>query len=163
MKIRISLMLVAVAAISFAFGWGTAGNSAGLSEKTIFNLSIAMHGEAFAYAKYLLYAHHARQGGEKELADLFEETAKVEHFQHFAEEAQLAGLVGRDADNLKEAIKGESEEIETMYLEFAQEATASGDKAAAERFEEIRHDEMGHRDAFQAAMKTWESKTAGSQ
>jgi rubrerythrin len=35
-----------------------------------------------------------------------------------------------------------------MYLEFAEKAKAIGDAAAATRFEEIRHDEMGHRDTF---------------
>ena len=39
-----------------------------------------------------------------------------------------------------------------MYLEFAQKAKVAGDTAAATRFEEIRHDEMRHRDAFKAAL-----------
>ncbi len=125
--------------------------------KTMDNLSTAMHGEAFAYAKYLLYAEHARKGGNKELADLFEKTANTERFEHFAEEAQLAGLVGSDADNLKDAIRGESYEIEAMYLEFAQKAKVAGDAAAADRFEEIRHDEMSHRDALKAALAKLES------
>src|ERR1700674_813433 len=119
-----------------------------LDRKTMENLSTAMHGEAFAYAKYLLYAEHARKSGNKELADLFEKTANTERFEHFAEEAELAGLVGSDADNLKDAIKGESYEIDTMYFEFAQKAKVAGDTVAAARFEEIRHDEMVHRDTF---------------
>jgi rubrerythrin len=86
-----------------------------------------MHGEAFAYAKYLLYAEHARKGGNQELADLFEKTANTERFEHFAEEAELAGLVGSDAENLRDAIKGESYEIDIMYLEFAGQAKAAGD------------------------------------
>jgi rubrerythrin len=134
-----------------------------LDQKTLDNLSTAMHGEAFAYVKYLLYAEHARKSGHKELADLFEKTANTERFEHFAEEAQLAGLVGSDADNLKDAIQGESYEIDTMYLEFAQKAKVAGDTAAAARFEEIRHDEMGHRDAFKIALANLESKLAGGQ
>lgn len=125
--------------------------------ETLENLSTAMHGEAFAYVKYLLYAEHASKSGNKELADLFEKTANTERFEHFAEEAQLAGLVGSDADNLKDAFKGESYEIETMYLEFAQKAKVAGDTAAAARFEEIRNDEMGHRDAFKVALAKLES------
>ena len=123
-----------------------------LEPKTLDNLSTAMHGEAFAYVKYLLYAEHARKSGNKELGDLFEKTANTERFEHFAEEAQLAGLVGSDADNLKDAIKGESYEIDIMYLEFAEKAKVAGDTAAAARFEEIRHDERGHRDAFKIAL-----------
>jgi rubrerythrin len=128
-----------------------------LDRKTLDNLFTAMHGEAFAYVKYLLFAELAHKNGNKELADLFEKTANTERFEHFAEEAQLAGLVGSDADNLKDAIKGESYEIETMYLEFAQKAKVAGDTAAAARFEEIRHDEMGHRDAFKVALAKLES------
>lgn len=128
-----------------------------LDRKTLDNLSTAMHGEAFAYVKYLLYAEHARKSGNKELADLFEKTANTERFEHFVEEAELAGLVGCDADNLKDAIRGESYEIDTMYLEFAQKAKVAGDTAAAARFEEIHHDEMGHRDAFKIALAKLES------
>jgi rubrerythrin len=124
----------------------------GLDQKTLDNLSTAMHGEAFAHVKYLLYAEHARKNGNTELADLFEKTAKVERFEHFAEEAELAALVGSDADNLQDAIKGESFEIDTMYLEFAQAARITKGLDAAERFEEIRRDEMGHRDAFKIAL-----------
>jgi rubrerythrin len=125
--------------------------------KTLDNLSTAMHGEAFAYVKYLLFAEHARKSGNKELAELFEKAANTERFEHFAEEAELAGLVGSDADNLKDAIKGECYEIDAMYLEFAQKAKVAGDTAAAARFEEIRHDEIGHRDAFNSALAKLES------
>ena len=128
-----------------------------LDQKTLDNLSTAMHGEAFAYVKYLLYAEHARKSGNKELAELFEKTAHTERFEHFSEEAHLAGLVGSDADNLKDATKSESYEIDTMYLEFAQKAKVAGDTAAAARFEEIRHDEMGHRDAFKTALAKLQS------
>jgi rubrerythrin len=132
-----------------------------LDQKTLDDLSTAMRGEAFAYAKYLLYAEHARKSGNKELADLFEKTANTERFEHFAEEAELAGLVGSDAENLRDAIKGESYEIDIMYLEFAGQATAAGDTAAAARFEEIRHDEMGHRDAFNSALAKLATRSAG--
>jgi rubrerythrin len=160
MKAGLSVALVAVAAVFFMIGRTTAQNSA-LHQQTLDNLSTAMHGEAFAYAKYNLFAQHARKSGNRQLAHLFAQTARVERFQHFAEEAQLAGIVGTDAENLKDAIKGESYEINTMYADFAKQAAAVGDKAAAERFEEIRHDEMGHRDAFQAALKNLESQQGG--
>jgi len=157
MKAALSFALIAVAAVFFMIGRTTAQNSA-LHQQTLDNLSTAMHGEAFAYAKYNLYAQHARQSGNKQLADLFAKTARVERFQHFAEEAQLSGLVGSDAANLQDAIKGESYEVNTMYPSFAKQAAALGDKAAADRFEEIRRDEMAHRDAYQVALKTLESR-----
>ncbi len=123
-----------------------------MNQRTQKNLVTAMHGEAFAFVKYMLFAEHARKNGHPELADLFEKTAHIERFEHLAEEAALAGLVGSDADNLSDAIEGESYEVETMYKEFAEQAAADGDHAAASRFAEVRGDEIGHRDAFKAAL-----------
>jgi len=111
-----------------------------------------MHGEAFAYAKYMLFSERARQSGNTELAQLFEKTAKEELLEHFAEEAALAELVGGDVENLEDAIQGEAYEVDTMYRDFAEQAFSAGDKAAGDRFEEIRHDEMKHRDAFKKAL-----------
>ena len=123
-----------------------------MTRTTMDNLSRAMHGEAFAYAKYMLFAERARQSGNTELAELLEKTAREELWAHFAEEAKLAGLVHDDADNLKDAIQGESYQVETMYREFAEQAGAAGDQAAADRFAEIRHDEIRHREAFKEAL-----------
>ncbi len=116
------------------------------------DLLTSMRGEAFAYAKYMLFARHAQRLGKLELARLFEKTAETELFEHFAEEAELADLVGADVDNLRDAIGGESYEIETMYREFAERARAVGDTAVAERFDEVRRDEVKHRDAFQVEL-----------
>jgi rubrerythrin len=129
----------------------TSGNTE-LSPATRDHLKTSMQGEAFAAVKYQLYAEHARKSGKTELADLFERTAKVERFEHLVEEAALAQLVRDDTTNLEDAIAGESYEIDTMYREFAEQARAAGDQAAASLFEEIRRDEMGHRDAFKAAL-----------
>ena len=123
-----------------------------MHQRTQKNLVTAMHGEAFAFVKYMLFAEHARKNGHPELADLFEKTAHVERFEHLAEEAELAGLVGSDADNLSDAIEGESYEVDTMYKEFAEQAAADGDQAVASRFAEVRGDEIGHRDAYKAAL-----------
>lgn len=123
-----------------------------MNKTTRDNLSAAMHGEAFAYAKYMLFAQRARQTGNPELAQLLEKTANEELLEHFAEEAALAEVVRSDVDNLEDAIAAESYEIETMYRNFAEQAFSAGDKAVGDRFEEIRHDEMKHRDAFKEAL-----------
>lgn len=123
-----------------------------LNKKTVQDLQTAMKGEAFAYAKYMLYAEHARKNGHPEIADLFENAANTERFEHFAEEAELAGLVGTDADNLRDAIKGENYESTTMYKQFADKAASYEDVDVSERFEEIRKDEAKHRDTFQSAL-----------
>ena len=163
MKTRGYITILAAGALLFLAGRMTARSSSSLSQKTQENLSTAMHGEAFAFAKYMLYAKHAEQNGNKELARTFRRTAHIERFQHFAEEAELAELVGSDADNLRDAIKGESYEVETMYRQLAEQAAAAGDKVAADRFEEIRRDEAGHRSIFMAALNSIEPHATGGQ
>lgn len=163
MKFWLFSSALVLAALFFSIGRTSASKGPSLTQKTHENLSTAMHGEAFAYAKYSLYADQARRNGNTELANLFEKSAKTERFEHFAEEARLAGLVGSDAENLKDAIKGESYEVETMYREFAEQAVTVGDRVAADRFGEIRNDEMKHRDAFKAALVKIEPKAVGGQ
>lgn len=150
MKVKTYVSFVAIATLLFLAGRLTAAGP--LNQQTRDNLMAAMHGEAFAYAKYMLFAERARKNGNQQLADLFSETAKTERFQHFSEMADLVGLVGSDADNIKDAMKGESDEIDNLYRKFAEQASAAGDKAAADRFEEVRNDEMKHRDAFKSAL-----------
>jgi rubrerythrin len=116
------------------------------------NLLAAMRGEAYAHAKYTLYAEQARRNGREALAQLFEQTAAIELHEHFTEEAELAGLLGSDEDNLREAISGESYEVETMYREFAEQATSAGEAPTAERFLEVRGDELRHRQLFEAML-----------
>lgn len=133
-----------------------------MNEQTRNNLLSAMQGEAFAFAKYMLFAEHARKAGNADLATLFERTAEVERLEHFAEEAELGGLVGSDSDNLRQAIAGEAYEVDTMYREFAEQAAAAGETAAAARFQEIRADETGHRAAYIAALDALEAQTRSS-
>lgn len=160
-----AMLLFAVAAIFFVFGRHVGLMSkpkAGLTQQTLDHLTTAMRGEAFAYTKYLLYAQHAHQNGNTELGNLFEQTAKTERFEHFSEEAQLAALVGRDTDNLKDTITGEASEINTMYFQFARQAETVGDFAAAKLFREVREDEMVHREAFQEALAKLNAQAAGN-
>lgn len=157
---RKSWMVLTVVALS-AFVAGLAvARTQQLNRKTMENLHAAMKGEAFAYASYMLYAEQARKTGHPEIAELFENAAKTERFEHFAEEAELAGLVGTNEENLQTAIKGESYEATTMYKDFADEATSVEDHQAAERFEEIRHDEMKHQAMFEAALQKLEQASA---
>jgi rubrerythrin len=129
------------------------------SGQTLTNLLDAMHGdrarqiggEAFAYAKYNLYADHAQQTGHPSIAKLFRGTAQVELREHFAGEAVLAGLVGSNWANLTDAITGETYAAQTMYPGFARQAAKAGDRHAAWLFSEIANDEAGHAAAFTAA------------
>jgi len=163
MRIQVILSLLVVGGLFFVLGRSTASKSGEVSEQTQKNLSTAMHGEAFAFAKYSLFAKQARRNGNYQLANLFEEAANTERLEHFAEEAKLAGLVGTDAENLRDAIKGESYEVDTMYRNFERDAAAAGDDVPAGRFEEIRRDEMKHRDAFKVALTKLQVNTAAAR
>ncbi|MFB7224717.1 ferritin family protein [Streptomyces sp. NPDC056227] len=116
------------------------------------NLDTAMHGEALAHAKYMLFAARARQTGNPTLARLFEGTAGVELHEHFASEAVLAGLVRTTKDNLRKAITGERNEANNLYPGFAKRATAVGDTAAARYFRDTAADEAKHAAAFQQSL-----------
>jgi rubrerythrin len=127
-------------------------SSPACSGQTQTNLLAAMHGEAFAHAKYSLYAKHAAATGHRAIAKLFGGTAEVELREHFAGEAVLAGLVGTNKVNLKAAIAGETYETKTMYPDFAHQAAKAGDRHAARLFTEIGREEGAHAHAFTAAL-----------
>ena len=119
-------------------------------------LVTALHGEAFAFARYSLFAAAARERGDERLAALFEGTANVELHEHFAELAELAGLVGTDADNLAAALQDENQEIEVTYPEFARQAREAGEEAVALRFEEIAADERAHARSLESELEALE-------
>lgn len=123
-----------------------------ISTRSRHNLMDAMRGEAFAFAKYKLFARQARNNGDYELADIFDKTADQEYLEHFVEQADLLQLVGTDEQDLTNAIAGESFEVDTLYKRFAEEAREDGDEQVAHRFEEIRRDEAFHQLAFHEAL-----------
>jgi rubrerythrin len=102
-----------------------------VNKSTRDNLETAMRSEAFTYAKYMLFAEGARKTGNPELAQLLEKTAKQELGEHFAEEAALAEIVRSDVDNLQDAIASESYGIESMYRDFAEQASLRATKPPA--------------------------------
>lgn len=120
------------------------------------NVFAALHGEAFAYARYMLYAEAARESGEERLAEMLEGIGNVELREHFKELAGLVGLVGADADNLTTAIQDESAEVEELYRGFAEQARLAGEDKVAARFEEIRGDEREHLRTLEGALEQLE-------
>jgi rubrerythrin len=127
-----------------------------MNAQTRDNLLAALHGEAFAHARYRLFAETARRSGDEDLAEMFDGIAAVELQEHFAELAALAELPGADADNLKVAIQDENDEVGNTYRSFAEQAREAGELAVADRFEEIRGDERAHIDALEAALERLE-------
>jgi rubrerythrin len=121
------------------------------AERTKTNLDTAMHGEATAYAKYTQWGKRAAGKGNADVGRLFKGNAEVERQEHFAEQAELSGLVGTTHQNLTKAIAGERYESSTMYPTFADRANAAGDTEAARFFKHNADDEAGHARDFQQA------------
>src|SRR6516162_2433637 len=114
-----------------------------LADSTRANALSAMHGEAMAHAKYLAYATQAQQDGRGQAAQQFTSAAHTELSDHFAREADLIGLGGDIAANLRDAISGETNEA-TMYRGFANQANADHDTAATALFTDLGDDEATH-------------------
>jgi rubrerythrin len=120
------------------------------------NVLMALHGEAFAYARYKLFARAARKSGDDRLASMFDGIAAVELEEHFAELAELVGLAGTDADNIRAALQDEDTEVEALYPTFAKQARSAGDTAIADRFEEMAEDEREHEKTLEQALERLE-------
>jgi rubrerythrin len=105
------------------------------------NLDIAMHGEAFAAAKYKRFAAFARTRGIADHAELLNGLADESRIGHFADEFRLAGLLSDDAQNLQDALRDKLYHVE-RYRQFAHEAEQDGDKRAATLFEMLMEDDQ---------------------
>ena len=123
-----------------------------LADSTRTNARSAMHGEAMAHAKYLAYAAQAQQAGRGQAAQQFASAARTELSDHFAREADLIGLGGDIAANLRDAISAETNEATTMYRDFAKQANADHDTAAAALFTVLGDDEATNAKDFTTAL-----------
>lgn len=117
--------------------------------QTLANVRTAMRGEAYAAAKYRLFAFAAYGSGKSWLGNLFMALAGVELSEHYAALANRYGLVGTDAVNLAAAIASENGAI-AGYTGWSADASTAGDGDIADLFTGIGGDEVVHRDAFVA-------------
>jgi rubrerythrin len=97
--------------------------------KTLDNLMEAFAGEAMANRKYLAYSKKAEKDGKINAAKLFKAASDAETL-HALKHFEVAGKIGSTADNLKDAVAGETHEYMDMYPDFVKEAEATGNKAA---------------------------------
>jgi rubrerythrin len=97
------------------------------------NLKAAFAGESQANRKYLAYAEKADADGFPQAARLFRAAAAAETV-HAHSHLRALNAVGATADNLKDAIDGETHEYTSMYPEMLQGAQAEGHSAAERSF-----------------------------
>ena len=121
--------------------------------KTENNLKEAFAGESQANRKYLAFAQKADQEGHQQAAKLFRAAAEAETVHAHAHLRALKG-VGTTADNLKEALGGETYEFESMYPPMIAAAEADGHDAAVRSFKFANEVEKIHAELYQKALET---------
>jgi rubrerythrin len=127
--------------------------------KTEQNLKDAFAGESQANRKYLAFAQKAESEGYAQVGKLFRAAAAAETIHAHAHLRTLKG-VGSTADNLKEAIAGETHEFKSMYPAMIEEAKAEEQKAALRSFSYANDVEKVHADLYTKALDNLDSLEA---
>lgn len=120
--------------------------------KTLDNLMEAFAGEAQANRKYLAYSKKAEKEGKLNAAKLFRAASDAETL-HALKHFEVAGKIASTADNLKDAVAGETYEYRDMYPDFVKEAEAAGNKAALRSFTFAMKAEEVHAKLYQEALE----------
>lgn len=115
------------------------------------NLMAAFAGESQANRKYTAYAKKAEAEGKPNAAKLFRAAADAETL-HALKHFEVAGKVSGTADNLKDAVAGETHEYKEMYPDFVKLAEAEGNKAALMSFTFAMKAEEVHARLYQEAL-----------
>lgn len=120
------------------------------------NLLKAFAGESQARTRYTFFASLAKKEGYEQIAAVFMETAEQEkehakRFFKFLEGGDVtitatypAGKIGTTQENLLAAAKGENEEWDVLYPDFAKVAEEEGFPAVAAAFRAISTVEAEH-------------------
>lgn len=119
--------------------------------KTEQNLLEAFAGESQANRKYLAFAKQADKEGHPQVARLFRAAAEAETVHAHAHLRTLRG-VKTTAENLQEAISGETHEFREMYPAMIEEATDEGNKGAVRSFNYANEVEKVHASLYQKAL-----------
>lgn len=120
--------------------------------KTEKNLQEAFAGESQANRKYLAFAKKAEQEGHVQIAKLFRAAAAAETVHAHAHLRCLKGI-GSTADNLREAVSGETHEFMDMYPQMISEAEQEGFTDALRSFKFANVVEKVHAGLYQKALE----------
>jgi len=120
------------------------------------DLQTAFAGESQANRRYLAFAKQADKEGYKQVAKLFRAAAEAETVHAHNHLKTLEGI-NSTADNLKEAISGETFEFKKMYPEMIEHAQEEGVKAAGRTFNYANEVEKVHAALYQHALDNLDS------
>ncbi len=115
------------------------------------NLQDAFAGESQANRKYLAFAKKAEQEGYTQVAKLFRAAAAAETIHAHNHLKELGGIKST-AENLQEAINGESYEFLKMYPQMIADAKAESNDRALKTFNYANEVEKIHAALYQKAL-----------
>ncbi|MCD6198068.1 MAG: rubrerythrin family protein [Deltaproteobacteria bacterium] len=124
--------------------------------KTEQNLLEAFAGESQANRRYLAFAKRAGKEGYPQVAKLFRAVAEAETV-HALGHLRVLGQVKSTAENLKQAIEGETHEFTNMYPAMIDAAKEEGNKAAELTFSYANQVEKVHADLYRKALDKLEA------
>ena len=119
--------------------------------KTEKDLLEAFAGESQANRRYLAFSKQAEKEGYHQVARLFRAAAEAETV-HAHNHLRALGAVKTTAENLKEAISGETHEFKTMYPAMIEDAHQEGQKAAERSFVYANEVEKEHAALYEQAL-----------
>lgn len=153
----------------------TSGYSQLKGSKVSEELQVAYNGESTASAKYAGYAGAASKENLPMIAKLFEATSKAEsiHASNHKRVMEVLGVqvdgpkidpfvVKTTAENLAEAIKGETYEFATMYPAFLRTAEAEKISEAIVTYRYALDTEKRHAILYQSVLEKLQSKKTDS-
>lgn len=144
------------------------------SVTNIQNMQAAFKGETTASAKYAAYSKKAEAEGHHQIALLFLAASKSEkiHANNHKAVIEDAGqktpaitpefTVKTTAENLKDAIAGESYEISTMYPEFLKNANTAGNQLSLMSLNYAYKTEQKHKPLYEKALAALQNNTVKS-
>jgi rubrerythrin len=115
------------------------------------HLMEAFAGESQANRRYLAFAQQADKEGYPQTAKLFRAAAAAETVHAHAHLRALGGIKST-AENLKEAISGETHEFKEMYPQMITDAKAEGNKDAERSFRYANEVEKIHAGLYEQAL-----------
>ena len=139
--------------------------------KTEKNLLASFAGESQARNRYTYFASQAKKEGFEQISFFFSDTAENEkehakRFFKFLEGGEVeitasypAGIIGKTAENLKEAADGENMEHTVLYPDAAKVADEEGFGEIATIFREIANVKKEHEKRYRALLKNIETGT----
>ncbi len=162
--------MIAFITLFFMMGFSSMAGT----ETTVQNLKDAYKGESTASAKYAAFAEQARKEGFPQMGYMFDATSKAEAIHAANHKLALEKMGGKTdpvkpefivkttKENLEDAIKGESFEINSMYPGYISSARSDNALGATKSFTWAMDTEKKHLQMYTNALNALNAKKANT-